>query len=217
MADDWLKLFELAMEMIDWAEARKRGKIAWTIGGGTMLHQMFAHRHSRDIDIFLGDPQVLLYLTPRTNDAAERIAETGSYQESSNFIKFVTPHGEIDFIVAPHLLKRYATARTVGTRLALVETPAEIVAKKLLYRAADFTARDIFDLAFLIERDALGDLIAEKATYLPQLRIVVQRIAAHQAPLRRAFERIATDRYAPDFDHCVAVIQHFVRQQEAMG
>jgi hypothetical protein len=79
MADDWQVLFELAMEMLDRAEAVMGGPITWTIGGGTMLQQVFAHRHSKDIDIFLNDPQALLYLTPRTNDVAERIAETGSY------------------------------------------------------------------------------------------------------------------------------------------
>jgi hypothetical protein len=36
--------------------------------------------------------------------------------------------------------------------MAMVETPAEILAKKVFYRTSDFTARDIFDLAFLIEQ-----------------------------------------------------------------
>jgi hypothetical protein len=212
MVNDWLVLFELAMQMIDRAEAVMGSRIAWTIGGGTMLQQMFAHRHSKDIDIFLNDPQVLLYLTPRTNEAAERIADTGSYEESSNFIKFTTPHGEIDFIVAPHLMRPHATAQTIGSRTAMVETPGEIMAKKLLYRATQFTARDIFDLALLIERHALDDLIAHKATYRPQLHIVLQRIATHGDRLRDAFAQIAADQYTPSFDYCVDVIQQFVTQ-----
>jgi hypothetical protein len=84
---------------------------------------MFSHRHSKDIDIFLNDPQVLLYLSPRTNDIAERVADAGSYQEASNFIKFITSHGEIDFIVAPQLTKPHATSRTLGSWTAMVETP----------------------------------------------------------------------------------------------
>src|SRR5450631_527046 len=115
MADDWLILFELAMDMIDHAETVMGHKIAWTVGGGTMLRQMFSHRHSKDIDIFLNDPQVLLYLSPRTNNIAERVADAGNYQEASNFIKFITSHGEIDFAVAPQLTKPHATSRTLGS------------------------------------------------------------------------------------------------------
>jgi hypothetical protein len=89
------------------------------------------------------------------------------------------------------------------------------MAKKLLYRATDFTARDVFDLAFLIERNALDDLMVEEATYLPQLRIVLQRITTHRAALGRAFDRIATNQYTPTFDHCIAVIKDFVQQREA--
>ena len=67
MADEWLILFDLAMDMIDRAETVMGHKIEWTVGGGTMLHHMFSHRYSKDIDIFLNDPQVLLSLSPRTN------------------------------------------------------------------------------------------------------------------------------------------------------
>ncbi|MGD0107518.1 MAG: hypothetical protein ABSC06_26290 [Rhodopila sp.] len=80
----WLKLFEKAMEIIDDTE-RSCGKIRWTIGGGTMLDDMFGHRDSRDIDIFVPDPQFLLFLTPRVNAKAEAIAD--KYIEASNAIK----------------------------------------------------------------------------------------------------------------------------------
>jgi hypothetical protein len=81
------------------------------------------------------------------------------------------------------------------------------MAKKLLYRAAEFTARGIFDLAFLIEHDALGSLMVEESIYLPKLLVVMQRIAGHQSALRRAFDQIDADQYRPTFDHCVAVIE----------
>jgi len=42
----WLRLFEKAMEIIDEAEL-SCGKIRWTIGGGTMLDDMFGQRESR--------------------------------------------------------------------------------------------------------------------------------------------------------------------------
>ena len=37
--------------------------------------------------------------------------------------------------------------------MANVEKPIEIVAKKCFYRAVDFTSRDIFDLAVLLENE----------------------------------------------------------------
>ena len=37
MADEWLILFDLAMDMIDHAETVMGRKIEWTVGGGTML------------------------------------------------------------------------------------------------------------------------------------------------------------------------------------
>ena len=211
MADDWLTLFEFAMEMIDRAETLIGGKIAWSIGGGTMLHQKFSHRHSKDIDIFLSDPQVLLALSPRTNDAAERIANTGKYEEGSNFIKIAISSGEIDFIVAPHLTKPHATSQRIGSRMAMVETPSEIMAKKLLYHAAEFTARDMFDLAFMIENGEADTLfLEEKSTYLPKLLTVLKRINSRQLVLRRAFEQIDVDQYRPTFDHCLEVIRDFI-------
>ncbi len=125
--------------------------MAWTIGGGTILYDLFAHRHSRDIEIFVSDPQILLFLTPRSNEVAEQVANAGSYVESSNFIKFVTQAGEIDFIVAPRLTSPYAIPRGICGHRAMVETPVEILATKVLYRAESFTARDISDLVFAME------------------------------------------------------------------
>ncbi len=212
--DDWLKLFDIALHIIERAQETMGSKISWTIGGGTMLHELFAHRYSHDIDIFVNDPQVLLYITPRTNDVADQVCHTGSnYIESSNFIKFVTPGGEIDFIVAPRLTTPHALERAIGSRQAMVETATEILAKKLLYRAEQFTGRDIFDLAFLIENGEAVKLMVERNTYLPRLAVVMQRIETHEAALRRGFDQIMPDGYTPTFDHCVKVIADFVEAQ----
>jgi hypothetical protein len=212
--DDWLKLFDIALHIIDRAQETMGGKISWTIGGGTMLHELFAHRYSHDIDIFVNDPQVLLYITPRTNDVADQVCHAGSnYIESSNFIKFVTPDGEIDFIVAPRLTTPHALERSIGSRQAMVETAAEILAKKLLYRAEQFTGRDIFDLAFLIENGEAAKLLAASNSYLPNLAMVMQRIETNETALRRSFDQIMPDRYTPTFDHCVKVIADFVEAQ----
>ncbi len=40
----------------------------WTWGGGTVLMLRHQHRLSWDVDLFLNDPQLLSYLSPRLND-----------------------------------------------------------------------------------------------------------------------------------------------------
>jgi Nucleotidyl transferase AbiEii toxin, Type IV TA system len=201
----WLKLFEKAMEIIDEAE-RSCGKIRWTVGGGTMLDDMFGHRDSRDIDIFVPDPQFLLFLTPRVNAKAEAIAN--KYIEASNAIKIFVAEGEIDFIVAPRLTEPGATSRHIGQYPAMVETPAEILAKKVFYRASDFTARDIFDLAFLIEQGEAQFL--NNKPYRDKLDVILRRIKRSGDELRKSFVSIARTGYKVDYDHCVDVIRKFV-------
>jgi len=73
----------------------------WTFGGGTALMLLYEHRRSKDIDIFLRDPQYLTALSPRLNDHTEAL--TGRYVEQSNFLKLIFDGGEVDFIVAPSL------------------------------------------------------------------------------------------------------------------
>jgi hypothetical protein len=207
---EWLKLLDAAVAIIEQAERILGAKIAWTLGGGSALNHMFGHRDSRDVDIFINDPQLLLFITPRVNLIAEQIGEQGSYVESSNFIRFQTPDGEIDFIVAPHLTVPFAEEATVGLYVAMVETPAEILAKKLLYRADSFAARDIFDFAFLIERGEAEKLLQKDPTYLPRMKVVLDRLALHGEALRKAFDQIDTVGYHPTFEHCAELITAFV-------
>lgn len=56
----WEKLFPRALALID--EISRYGGIAdpfWTLGGGTVLMFRYRHRPSKDIDIFVSDPQYL--------------------------------------------------------------------------------------------------------------------------------------------------------------
>jgi hypothetical protein len=41
----------------------------WTFGGGTVLMLRYRHRRSKDIDIFVPDPQHLGYVSPRPDSA----------------------------------------------------------------------------------------------------------------------------------------------------
>lgn len=85
------------------------------------------HRYSKDVDIFIPDPQYLGYLSPRLNAVAEAL--TGDYVEQGNFLKLVFPEGEIDFVASAPLTENAFVEEDVLGRRARVETSAEIVAK----------------------------------------------------------------------------------------
>jgi hypothetical protein len=68
MVDDirtWETLFQRALVLID--DARERGLPVdeWTFGGGTVLMRRHRHRLSKDIDIFINDPQFVGFFSPR--------------------------------------------------------------------------------------------------------------------------------------------------------
>src|SRR5258706_10811127 len=105
MAEDQLKtwetLFQRALKLID-SVAESGTKLEnWSFGGGTVLMLKHRHRFSKDIDIFIPDPQYLNYLTPRLNSVAE--AMTGDYVEQGNFLKLQFKEGEIDFVASAPL------------------------------------------------------------------------------------------------------------------
>ena len=57
----WQTLFARAMQLIDNLEQRTGLAPFWTFGGGTVLMLRYQHRRSKDIDIFVPDPQYLGY------------------------------------------------------------------------------------------------------------------------------------------------------------
>jgi predicted nucleotidyltransferase component of viral defense system len=151
-SSSWAKLFIRTMEILKSAGI---GKDEWTFGGGTALMLYFNHRNSFDIDIFLHDVNLIGCLTPRLNSKTAKYIS--DYTEASNFLKLNYPEGEIDFILAPFLTSTpWKTLKVQGLQVR-VETPVEIIIKKLFYRAELLKARDIFDtvIVFCNERDQL--------------------------------------------------------------
>lgn len=143
---DWLPLFKFALKILS---QEKVLKSQWSFGGGTALMTYYNHRKSKDIDIFLRDVQLLTKFTPRLNDyVAEQVDD---YTEMSNSLKLKVKEQEIDFIVAPSLTKTPTLKKVVGNTPIYIETPEEIVIKKIFYRADAFKTRDVFDLAVVIK------------------------------------------------------------------
>jgi hypothetical protein len=200
----WEILFERALVLIDDARASGIPVDDWTFGGGTVLMRRHRHRLSKDIDIFIDDPQFLTYLTPRLNQTAESL--TSNYLEDHNFLKLAFPEGEIDFVAAPPLTPSPARHETILGQRFLVETSAEIMAKKVWHRGAEFTARDLFDLAMVAEMDSQA--LLEIDLQLRERRdVVLARIERREPLLRETFAALDILDYRRSFDQCVQIVR----------
>jgi len=168
--DEWVPLFRLAIKILSNERVLKS---QWSFGGGTALMTYYNHRKSKDIDIFLRDVQLLTKFTPRLNDyVADRVDD---YTEMSSFLKLKVKQQEIDFIVAPFLTQKPTLKKFIGNTQVNVETPEEIVIKKIFYRAEAFKTRDVFDLAVVIKDKADG-LLENIAVYQSKVPVLRDRL-----------------------------------------
>jgi hypothetical protein len=203
----WKGLFGHALALVDEIVRRGVAEPFWTFGGGTVLMLRYRHRRSKDIDIFVPDPQYLAYVTPRLSALAERIA--ADYVEEAGHVKLIRPEGEIDFVAAPNLTRPGFEIWRIAGRDVRVETSIEIAAKKMWHRGATATARDLFDLSLLIERKrralmgAAPFLVRHRRAFLAQLR-------SREALLRAQFDAIDAMRYRPAYDDCVTRVERFL-------
>lgn len=169
---EWLPLFKLALNIL--SKERVPGT-QWSFGGGTALMTYYNHRRSKDIDIFLRDVQLLTKFTPRLNDyVSERVDD---YSEMSNFLKLKIKKQEIDFIVAPFLTKKPTVKKLLANAQVYIESPEEIIVKKIFYRAESFKTRDVFDLAVVIRNNA-DALMENIAVYQDKLDVLQHRLEA---------------------------------------
>ena len=195
-------LFRSALELIDATRESGAPLDDWSFGGGTVLMRRHHHRFSKDIDIFVPDPQFLGFLSPRLSTKAESM--TRHYDEHGNSLKLYFPEGEIDFIASAPLTENPVTVETLFDRQIQVETSTEIVAKKVWHRGADFTARDIFDLAMVMEKEPQA-LEAIKPILRDRRDVVLERMKAQEAMLRESFAALEVLDYRRSYDECVAL------------
>jgi Nucleotidyl transferase AbiEii toxin, Type IV TA system len=198
----WETLFLRALELIDSAKASGAPLDEWSFGGGTVLMRRHRHRFSKDIDIFIPDPQFLGFLTPRLSTKAESL--TANYVEQGNSLKLYFPEGEIDFVASAPLTANPTLAETLFGRQVQVETSREIVAKKVWHRGVEFTARDIFDLAMVVEQEPHA-LETIKPILRDRRGVILERIEAHETALREAFAALEVLDYRRSYDDCVAL------------
>jgi len=201
------RLFDRATAILDDAGNRYGRPLTWTLGGGTVMFLRHEHRRSRDIDVFVPDPQHLGYLSPRLSDVAS--SEDPEYEEGAEFVKIYFPEGEIDFIACGHLTSVPTEVALLGGRSVALETDLEIVAKKLYFRGNRFQPRDLFDLAFVLERhdDASMALQPWADRYRDRIKV---RLTSGSSAFRDAFEAVEAVSYQPGFDDAVRRVLRFL-------
>ena len=201
--DAWKVLFGRALEIIDAAAASGTRYDDWSFGGGTVLMRRFRHRVSKDVDIFVPDPQYLGYVSPRLNDTAEAL--TQKFLETEMSVKLYFPEGEIDFIASDPVTKNpYVVERILG-REVRVDSTAEIIGKKVRYRGRMLTGRDLFDLALVATREPAA-IDAIKPILRAQRSAIRERIDTSGKALRTAFEALDTLDFRPTYDECLRIV-----------
>lgn len=164
----------------------------------------YMHRFSKDVDIFVPDPQWLGFLTPRLNAKADSI--TSNYLEQTGFLKLYFPEGEIDFVASNPLTTSPYVPETLFDRTVLVETSTEIIAKKVWHRGEQFTARDMFDLALVTEKEPQA-LRPIKRLLHDRRKVVMERIGKHEEILRETFDALEVLDFKRDYDECLDLIK----------
>jgi hypothetical protein len=163
---------------------------------------------SKDIDIFVPDPQYLGYVSPRLGDVAEGVSD--KYVEGPGYIKLLRPEGEIDFVASPNLTSApYELWELLGREIK-VESSAEIVAKKLWHRGDRATARDLFDLALVIEREPTA-LAAARHHLLKNRDLFLQQVEERKHVLTAQFEAIDVLDYQPSYEQAEKSASAFLR------
>lgn len=203
----WSGLFAHALDLMTHLESHIPGA-QWSFGGGTVLMLRIGHRQSKDIDLFVSDPQYLGYVNPRLSDVAERI--TGDYEEASEFIKLFLPQGEIDIVVGTPLTAPSYEVVDYRGRAVRVETSAEIIAKKMWHRGDRAKARDLFDLCAVA--DAEPDQIGVAAPlFVRHGAAFLRALADRRDLLEREFEQIDVIGSHRDFARCVSQAESIIR------
>ncbi len=205
----WQVLLQHAFSLVDEIAAHGNKDPFWTFGGGTVLMLRYGHRLSKDIDIFVPDPQYLGYVSPRLSDVAEGVSD--KYVEGPGYIKLLRPEGEIDFVASPNLTADPFEIWELLGRPVKVETSAEIVAKKLWHRGDRATARDLFDLALVIEREPRA--LATAGPYLVKHRdTFLLQVEQRKLVLKAQFDAIDVLNYRPSYEQATAAASAFLMQ-----
>lgn len=203
----WAQMLPEALRLMASVESMIVGA-SWTLGGGTVLMLRYDHRASKDIDIFVPDPQYLGYVTPRLSAVAESISS--NYEESAEAVKIICAQGEIDIVVATPLTNPSFEACAFQGRAINVETTAEILAKKMWYRGNMATARDLFDLCAIADLEPEAIYVAGPAM-LRHGAEFLRQLEQREDYLSVQFAQIDAHAFHKPYADCVLQAQSLIR------
>ncbi len=211
-AGDWSSLFVHGLALMREMRLRTRPDALWTFGGGTVLMLRHAHRLSKDIDLFVPDPQYLGFVNPRLSDVAADLCT--DYVEAMEYIKLLRPEGEIDIVASHNLTAQPWTRETIMGEQVCVETDVEIVAKKMWHRGDRATGRDLFDLALVLQTDRAG--LEREAQWMVRHReAFLQQLDKRRVAVKATFDAIERLPNAkvlvPGYDDCAAADKEFLQ------
>lgn len=202
----WREIFAAALTLTDHL-ATVVNRPTWSFGGGTVLMLRLNHRHSKDVDLFVPDPQYLGYFSPRLTDAAEAL--TTQYEEAAEYLRLVLPIGEIDIVVGTPLTPHPWDLTPFEGRTICVESCAEIVAKKMWHRGNRAKARDLFDLCAVadLEPEAID---AARPFFARHAEAFLSRLTEYRDFSEGEFELIDRIDYARPFKECLELAGHIL-------
>lgn len=197
----WRRLWPHALDLMSHLE-RVTVAPPWTFGGGTVLMLRFDHRSSKDIDLFVPDPQYLGYVNPRLGGPAEDL--TAEYEENAQFVKLQLPAGEIDVVVGAPLTAPHFELVDYQGRPIRVETSAEILAKKMWHRGDHAKVRDLFDLCTVatFEPEAIDAALPHMGRHAAAF---LQRLDARADAAELEFDLIEARAFRKSFWECLAL------------
>ena len=92
-----------------------------------------------------------------------------------------------------------------------VETSVEIIAKKMWHRGNAVTARDLFDLALIVEREPKA--LQTAAQFIVRYRdSFLEQLKSRHKILTMQFGEIDTWKYQPTFLDCVDIAERFLQR-----
>lgn len=182
----WRKLLPHALKLMGHLEAQFP-QLPWTFGGGTVLMLRLGHRHSKDLDLFVPDPQYLGFVNPRLSEVAGQVSS--DYEEGAEFVKLFLRDGEIDIAAGSALTSRPFELSEYRGRSVRVETSSEIIAKKMWHRGDQGKARDLYDLCAVADAEPAS--IAAAAPFLSRhAAAFLRRLEQRRELMEAEFEAI---------------------------
>jgi hypothetical protein len=202
MTTGWQQLFQITCRLIDQVNEQRNLIDYWTLGGGTALMLQIGHRDSHDVDIFLDDPQLLPFLDPAKCDFKFAIEPSAYQSDGTGSLKIVFEGlGEIDFIASATMTNQPVIMKEILGRRTMLETIPEIIAKKVFYRGAMITPRDIFDIA-AAARDHRASIVTSLREYKPKVERTIKQIKHSSS--RYVYDTISKLQIHGDFERLKA-------------